>query len=90
MRELLHDSDAAVAQEAEAEVAALQRRRRAAAHALVLSLLPAEEEPARGVVLEVRAGAGGAEAALFAQDLFRMYAAFAGAARRGVYTALAW
>lgn len=41
--------------------------------AVMAALLPSDEEDARGVVLEVRAGAGGEEASLFALDLFRMY-----------------
>ncbi|KAK9818328.1 hypothetical protein WJX72_010686 [[Myrmecia] bisecta] len=45
--------------------------------ALLLQLLPKDEVDARGIVLEVRAGTGGAEAALFAQDLFSMYARYA-------------
>lgn len=40
-------------------------------------LLPPDEEDERGVVLEIRAGAGGEEAALFAADLFRMYSRYA-------------
>src|SRR3989338_1711339 len=40
-------------------------------------LLPKDPNDERGVFLEVRAGTGGDEAALFAGDLFRMYARFA-------------
>jgi peptide chain release factor 1 len=41
---------------------------------LMLALLPKDAADARGAILEVRAGTGGDEAALFAGDLFRMYA----------------
>jgi peptide chain release factor 1 len=45
--------------------------------AIVLALLPKDAADARGAILEVRAGTGGDEAALFAGDLFRMYARYA-------------
>ena len=45
--------------------------------ALLDQLLPRDEADERGAVLEVRAGTGGDEAALFAGDLFRMYQRFA-------------
>jgi len=44
--------------------------------ALLEQLLPGDEADERGAVLEVRAGTGGDEAALFAGDLFRMYQRF--------------
>lgn len=43
-------------------------------HALRIMLLPRDDADDRGAILEVRAGAGGDEAALFAAELFRMYA----------------
>ncbi|HZT88129.1 MAG TPA: peptide chain release factor 1 [Stellaceae bacterium] len=43
-----------------------------------LSLLPKDADDARNAILEVRAGTGGEEAALFAGDLFRMYQRYAG------------
>nr|WP_250152514.1 peptide chain release factor 1 [Ancylobacter radicis] len=46
--------------------------------AVRLALLPKDAMDERGVILEVRAGTGGDEAALFAGDLFRMYERFAG------------
>jgi peptide chain release factor 1 len=42
-----------------------------------LSLLPKDEDDERNAILEVRAGTGGEEAALFAADLFRMYQRYA-------------
>jgi peptide chain release factor 1 len=44
---------------------------------LKLSLLPKDADDARNAILEVRAGTGGEEAALFAADLFRMYQRYA-------------
>ena len=46
-------------------------------HEMQLLLLPKDEVDDRGVVLEVRAGTGGEEAALFAAELFRMYERYA-------------
>jgi peptide chain release factor 1 len=46
-------------------------------HEVRLALLPRDRADDRGVILEVRAGTGGDEAALFAGDLFRMYQRFA-------------
>src|ERR671921_1640683 len=48
-----------------------------AAQALKLLLLPKDEADEKSAILEVRAGTGGDEAALFAGDLFRMYARYA-------------
>ncbi len=45
--------------------------------ALTLALLPRDEADSRNAILEVRAGTGGEEAALFAADLFRMYQRYA-------------
>jgi len=44
---------------------------------LKLMLLPKDEDDSRNVMLEIRAGTGGDEAAIFAGDLFRMYSALA-------------
>lgn len=66
MRALLND-------EAEAIRASLP----AAERALAISLLPRDAADERSAMLEVRAGTGGDEAALFAGDLFRMYTRYA-------------
>jgi peptide chain release factor 1 len=50
-----------------------------AERALTLALLPRDEADARAAILEIRAGTGGEEAALFAGDLFRMYQRYADA-----------
>ena len=56
-----------------AEVPALEQAEHDAAERLRTLLLPRDEDDDRDVLLEVKAGAGGAEAALFASDLVRMY-----------------
>ncbi|WP_020180973.1 peptide chain release factor 1 [Methylopila sp. M107] len=62
---------------AQAERSDAEARVEAGAEALQLELLPKDEADERGVILEVRAGTGGDEAALFAGDLFRMYQRYA-------------
>ena len=59
------------------EVRALDERVAALDHAVRLALLPRDEADRRNAILEVRAGTGGDEAALFAADLFAMYRRYA-------------
>jgi peptide chain release factor 1 len=61
------------------EVAELERRLPEAERALALKLLPRDAADERPAMLEIRAGTGGDEAALFAGDLFRMYQRYADA-----------
>ncbi len=49
----------------------------AAEHALAIAMLPRDSADSRPAMLEIRAGTGGDEAALFAADLYRMYEKFA-------------
>jgi peptide chain release factor 1 len=62
---------------AEDEIAAARLDCEAKEHAIRVLLLPKDAADERGVVLEVRAGTGGDEAALFAGALFRMYQRYA-------------
>src|SRR6476661_3091967 len=62
---------------AEAERETLKARSAELAQEIRLALLPKDAMDERNVVLEIRAGTGGDEAALFAGDLFRMYERFA-------------
>ena len=59
------------------EISALQEGREALDAELQLLLLPRDPNDEKDVILEVRAGAGGDEASLFAADLYRMYTRFA-------------
>ncbi len=59
------------------EVPALERAEHEAAGRLQKLLLPRDEDDDRGVILEVKAGAGGEESALFSGDLVRMYLRYA-------------
>ncbi|MDF1835573.1 MAG: PCRF domain-containing protein, partial [Alteraurantiacibacter sp. bin_em_oilr2.035] len=62
---------------AEDELAQLRKDLPQAERALALAMLPKDSADARPAMLEIRAGTGGDEAALFAGDLFRMYEKFA-------------
>ncbi len=70
-------TDAEMRAMAEAERPQLEARRDHLAHDIRIALLPKDAMDERNVVLEIRAGTGGDEAALFAGDLFRMYERFA-------------
>ncbi|MBM4147719.1 MAG: peptide chain release factor 1 [Lentisphaerae bacterium] len=75
-RELMESDEAELAQMAREEIAAIEEKIPAAEQALLASLLPPSETDSRSAVVEIRAGTGGEEAALFAADLFRMYSHF--------------
>ncbi len=62
---------------AQPEFDALRARRPAVEEELRLLLLPKDPNDSKNVVLEIRAGTGGDEAALFAEELFRMYVRYA-------------
>ena len=74
-RELL--SDPLFASEAEKEIADLDRQRENLIADLKLLLVPPDPLDDRNVIMEIRAGVGGEEAALFAGDLMRMYLRYA-------------
>jgi peptide chain release factor 1 len=73
--ELLKDPD--MRELAQEEVATLTARRDALLADLKVLLVPKDPNDAKNVILEIRGGTGGDEAALFAADLFRMYNRFA-------------
>jgi peptide chain release factor 1 len=62
---------------AEGEIEELGKREMTLETELKLLLLPKDPYDEKNVILEIRAGAGGDEASLFAQDLFRMYSRYA-------------
>jgi len=62
---------------AEEELARIRADLPQAEHALSIAMLPRDSADSRPAMLEIRAGTGGDEAALFAADLYRMYERFA-------------
>jgi len=70
---LLHRDDLELSELAEQDLARIECEQQQLQHSLQLSLLPRDPRDERNVMLEIRAGAGGDEAALWAGDLARMY-----------------
>lgn len=75
-REVVHDRDPDLAELARADVERLQPEIERLEAALAELLLPRDPLDDRDAIVEIRAGTGGDEAALFAADLFRMYHRF--------------
>jgi peptide chain release factor 1 len=71
------DLDSDMRAMAEAELAAVDTEAEAMSKAIQIALLPKDAADEGSAILEVRAGTGGDEAALFAGDLFRMYVKYA-------------
>ncbi len=76
-KELLESDDEELAKLAKEELNQLEEELQKLEHKLKLLLLPKDPNDDKNVIVEIRAGAGGEEAALFAADLYRMYARFA-------------
>ena len=76
-RDLLAESDPELREMARADVERLTREREALEGQIRELLLPKDPNDEKDVILEIRAGAGGEEAALFAAELFRMYGRYA-------------
>ncbi len=74
---LLAGEDAELRALAREELEEGRRRKEALEEELKLLLLPRDPDDDRNVIMEIRAGAGGDEAALFAHSLYRMYAMYA-------------
>lgn len=77
-QEILADKEAdpELKQLAEDEIKDLSQKQEEIEEELRLLLLPKDANDGKDVIMEIRAGAGGDEASLFAQDLFRMYSRF--------------
>ena len=71
------EDDAELREMAKEEVAELEQSSDALAEKLKVMLLPKDPRDEKNVIMEIRAGAGGDEAALFAADLFRLYTRYA-------------
>ena len=77
LQQMTQDGDAELRQMASEELFENQNRLETAQRDLALALLPRDAADAKPAMLEIRAGTGGDEAALFAGDLFRMYSRYA-------------
>ncbi|MFA5966715.1 MAG: peptide chain release factor 1 [Sphingomonas sp.] len=77
LQHMSQDGDAELRQMAAEELHENQTRLEAADRTLALALLPRDAADERAAMLEIRAGTGGDEAALFAGDLLRMYQRYA-------------
>ena len=76
-RGMVDDPDEEMRTMAREELARLASREEELTEALHVQLVPRDPNDDRDVIVEVRAGAGGDEASLFAADLYRMYARYA-------------
>jgi len=79
-RELAMSRDVEIAAMAEDEIPDLEKRVLDLEREIQIALLPADENEDRNAIVEIRAGTGGSEAAIFAADLYRMYHRYAEAA----------
>lgn len=76
-QDLLEEKDEELRELAKEELPRLKEEKEALAERLKVLLLPRDPNDEKNVLLEIRAGTGGDEAGLFAEDLFRMYARYA-------------
>ena len=76
-RELASDPDPDIREMAAEDIKTLEEKLPQLEHELKVLLLPTDPLDEKNILLEIRAGTGGEEAALFAADLFRMYCRYA-------------
>lgn len=74
---ILEGKDEELRELAKEEIPALQKKKEDLLSKLKLMLLPKDPNDDKSVIIEIRAGAGGDESALFAAELFRMYSRYA-------------
>src|SRR5216110_998446 len=79
-RELATSRDVEIAAMADDEIPDLEKRVAELEREMQIALLPPDENENRDAIVEIRAGTGGSEAAIFAADLYRMYNRYAEAA----------
>ncbi len=76
-REMLDSTDDGVLkEEIHGEIESLERLKSETGRKMLLALIPPDPLDGKNIMMEIRAGTGGDEAALFASDLFRMYSRF--------------
>ncbi len=72
-RELTKENDPEIAEMAQEEIPALEKAVETLSQEVTYALLPSDETESRDALVEIRGGAGGDEANIFAGDLLRMY-----------------
>jgi peptide chain release factor 1 len=77
--QLARGNDLEMAELAKAELEALRKELETVSREVQIGLVPPDPNDSRNSIIEIRAGTGGEEAALFAADLFRMYSKYADA-----------
>ncbi|MBE0476183.1 MAG: peptide chain release factor 1 [Coriobacteriia bacterium] len=75
--EMAREGDAETREFAREELRSLEERKHALEDELKVMMLPKDPNDEKNVIVEIRAGAGGDEAAIFAGDLYRMYTRYA-------------
>jgi peptide chain release factor 1 len=73
----MDDTEPSLRELAAAELESVEARIPSAERQAMIALLPPDPDDSRNTIVEIRAGTGGEEAALFAADLFRMYSRYA-------------
>jgi peptide chain release factor 1 len=76
-RQLLASGDAELAEMAREELTRLEAEEKRLGSELQRGIIPPDPSDSRNTIIEIRAGAGGSESALFAADLYRMYTRYA-------------
>jgi len=76
-RQLLEENDEAIRELAKEEVGVLRQRKEDLENRLKFLILPKDPNDSKNVMIEIRAGTGGDEAALFGGELYRMYTRYA-------------
>lgn len=77
MSEALESGDPDLIEIAKEELPVLKKKKKKLEDTLLILLLPKDPNENRDVIVEIRSGTGGEEAALFAADIFRMYSGYA-------------
>jgi len=72
-----NSGDPELTQMAKEEIARLEIEEKRLAHQVQIGILPPDPADSRNTIVEIRAGAGGQESALFSADLYRMYTRYA-------------
>lgn len=75
--EMLKESDSEIVEMAKEEISDIEKKLERAEKEVKMLLLPPDPLDGKNIIMEIRAGTGGDEAALFAADVFRMYSHYA-------------